>query len=69
MVSRDQLCLHVHRVGGDVHRSLSHNMVFTQGRGFVLGISFDLQNWFAPLSRVGLPCRGHRLFGNVISFW
>jgi hypothetical protein len=25
--------------------------------------------WFAPLSRFGLPRRGHRLFGNVISFW
>ena len=24
---------------------------------------------FAPLSRFGLPRRGHRLFGNVISFW
>ena len=24
---------------------------------------------FAPLSRSGLPRRGHRLFGNVISFW
>ena len=23
---------------------------------------------FAPLSRVGLPRRGHRLFGNVIPF-
>ena len=26
-------------------------------------------NSFAPLSRSGLPRRGHRLFGNVISFW
>ena len=29
--------------------------------------------WFAdslaPLSRAGLPRRGHRLFGNAISFW
>ena len=24
---------------------------------------------FAPLSRSGLPRRGHRLFGDVISFW
>ena len=45
------------------------NMVFTQSRGFVLGASFGLQIWFAPLSRSGLPRRGHRLFGNVISFW
>ena len=44
-------------------------MVFTQGRGFVLGASFGLQNSFAPLPRYGLPRRGHRLFGNVISFW
>ena len=43
-------------------------MVFTQGRGFVLGASFGLQESFAPLSRTGLPRRGHRLFGNVISF-
>ena len=43
-------------------------MGFTQGRGFVIEASFGLQNWFAPLSRSGLPCRGHRLFGNVVSF-
>ena len=24
---------------------------------------------FAPLSRSGLQRRGHRLFGNLISFW
>ena len=50
-----------------LHRS--HNMVFTQGRGFVLGASFGLLISFAPLSRSGLQRRGHRLFGNVISFW
>ena len=38
----------------------SHNMVFTQGRGFVVGALFGLQRPFAPL-----PRRGHRLFGNV----
>ena len=43
-------------------------MVFTQGRGFVLGASFGLQISFAPLSRFGLPRRGHRFFGNAISF-
>ena len=43
----------------------SHNMVFTQGRGFALGASFGLQTRLAPLSRFGLPRRG----GNVISFW
>ena len=43
-------------------------MVFTQGHGFVLGTSFGLLCSLAPLSRVGLPCRGHRLFGNVVSF-
>ena len=45
------------------------NMAFTKGRGFVFGVSFGLRDLFAPLSRVGLPRRGHRLFGNVISFW
>jgi hypothetical protein len=44
-------------------------MVFTLGRGFVFGGSFGLRISFAPLSRFGLPRRGHRLFGNVISFW
>jgi len=41
------------------------NMVFTQGRGFVLGGSFGLQTRLASLSRSGLPRRGHRLFGNT----
>ena len=44
-------------------------MVFTQGRGFAVGASFGLPRLFAPLSRFGLPRRGHRLFGNVVSFW
>ena len=43
-------------------------MVFTQGHGFVLGASFGLRRSFAPLSRLGLPRRGHRLFGNVFFF-
>jgi hypothetical protein len=37
-----------------------------QGRGVVLGASFGS---FAPLSRFGLPRRGHRFFGNVFYFW
>ena len=41
------------------------NMVFTQGHGFVVGASSGLSCWSASLSRVGLPRRGHRLFGNV----
>ena len=40
-------------------------MVFTQGRGFVLGASFGLQTPLAPLSRSGLPRRGHRLSKSV----
>ena len=44
------------------------NMVFTQGRGFVVGASFGLLCLFAPLSRVDLPRRGHRLFGTSILF-
>ena len=50
-------------------RVLPHNMVFTQGHGFVIGASLGLPRYFAPLSRVGLQRRGHRLFGNAISFW
>ena len=42
-------------------------MVFTQGRGFVVGASFGLPRLIAPLSRSGWPRRG-RLFGNVVSF-
>ena len=42
-------------------------MVFTQGHGFVLGASIGLPRSFAPLSRFGLPRRGHRLFGNACS--
>ena len=44
-----------------LHRVLmhrSHNMVFTQGRGFVVRASFGLQIHSAPLSRSGLPRRG-----------
>ena len=43
-------------------------MVFTQGRGFVVGASFGLLCLFALLSLAGLPRRGHRLFGNACSF-
>ena len=49
--------------------SASANMVFTQGHGFVVGALFGWPRSFAPLSRVGLRRRGHRLFGNVVSFW
>ena len=44
-------------------------MVFTLGHGFVAGASFGLQRAIAPLSRLGLQRRGHRLFGNEVSFW
>jgi len=47
----------------------SHNMVCTQGHGFVLGAPSGLPCLIAPLSRAGLPRRGHRLFGNVDSIW
>ena len=45
------------------------NMVLTQGNGFVVEVLYGLPCPFAPLLRVGLPRRGHRLFGNVVSFW
>ncbi len=44
------------RMANQTDASAADNMVFTQGRGFVRGASF------------GLPRRGHRLFGNVVSF-
>jgi len=44
-------------------------MVFTQGRGFVVGVSFGLQHLIASMMRFGLQSRGHRLFGNVAIFW
>ena len=40
----------------------SGNMVFTQGRGFVFGASFGSETPFAPLSRAGMPRRGHPRF-------
>ena len=43
-------------------------MVFTQGRGFVVGVSFVCHVDHSDVI-FGLPPRGHRLFGNVISFW
>ena len=48
---------------------LPPNMVFTQGQGFVLGALIGLLSSLALLPRIGLLRRGHRLFGNVISFW
>ena len=47
----------------------SHNMVFTQGRGFVFGESIGLPRLFALTVCFGLRRRGHRLFGNAVSFW
>ena len=47
----------------------SPNMFFTQGRGFALGASFGLPRLTDSVTRFGLPSRGHRLFGNVVSFW
>ena len=44
-------------------------MVFTQGHGFVAGDLFGLPHAIARLLRFGLRRRGHRLFGNVVSFW
>ena len=43
-------------------------MVFTLGHGFVLEALFGLPRPLGPLPRSVLPRRGHRLFGNVISF-
>ena len=48
---------------------LTDNMVFTQGRGFDFGKSPGLPRLIASVTRIGLPRRGHRLFGNVVSFW
>ena len=44
-------------------------MVFTQGLGFVVAASYDLPRLIASVMPFGLPRRGHRLFGNVVSFW
>ena len=46
----------------------SHNMVFTQGRGFVIGESIGLPRLFALTVCSGLPRRGHRLFGKRFLF-
>ena len=46
----------------------AYNMVFTQGRGFVIGASFGLPCWLALVTCFDLPRRGHRLFGNLGSF-
>ena len=47
---------------------MSDNMVFTLGRGFVYGASFGLPPLTTSTVCLGLPRRGHRLFGNVVSF-
>ena len=47
----------------------SDSIVLTQSYGFVIGESLGLLYPLAPLSRVGLPRRGRRLFGNAVSFW
>ena len=57
---------HLERTG---KADATDNMFFTQSHGFVVEASLGLLRSFAPLSRVGLPRRGHRLFGNVVSFW
>ena len=44
-------------------------MVFTQGRGFVVGKSFGLPRLTASVIPFGLLRRGHRLFGNVAILW
>ena len=49
--------------------SVTDNMVFTQGRGFVAVASFGLLRLTASMMSFGSPRRGHRLFGNVASFW
>ena len=48
---------------------LPPNMVFTQSSGFVVGASFGLLRLTASMMCFGLLRRGHRLFGNVVSFW
>ena len=47
----------------------SPNMVFTQSHGYVVGDLFGLPRAIASLMCLGLPRRGHRLFGNADSFW
>ena len=47
----------------------SPNMVFTQGRGFVIGDLLGLPHLTASMTCLGLLRRGHRLFGNAVSFW
>ena len=56
-------------LAAETSRTGSPNMVFTQGRGFVLGASFGLPRLFALTVCSGLPRRGHRLFGNAVMFW
>ena len=44
-------------------------MVFKQGRGFVIGASFGLPIRSLRCRVLIRRGRGHRLFGNAISFW
>jgi hypothetical protein len=44
-------------------------MVFTLGRGFVVGEPFGLPCLLASVTLIGLPRCGHRLFGNVAFLW
>ena len=48
---------------------MSDNMVFTQGHDFVIGASFALPRLTASMTCVGVPRRGHRLFGNAAFLW
>ena len=50
------------------HRTGAANMVFTQGRGFVLGAPFGLKRR-SLLCRVLVCHAADSLFGNVISVW
>ena len=45
-----------------------HNMVFTQSRGFVLGALLGSPCLTASVIPFDSPRRGHRFFGNVVSF-
>ena len=49
-------------------RSDLQHVFYAEAFGFVFGASIGLPRSFTPLSRAGLPRRGHRLFGNVFSF-
>ena len=67
MLLRDRL--QVFRRGSIQRASMTDNMVFTQGRVFVIGESFGLPRFIASMSGFGLSRRGHRFFCNADSFW